>query len=166
MADGFVCSEAHGPTTIGTLDKPGENLSCLVLHGAAAGGDLFLYPVKYLTTYKRVMGVLNAYPLAGRLADGFLALERNIALLVVYTVADIGFIVQNTLDLGDSPGVPLALWLVLEDMGECAVSLEVEPCRGGNLLAHQSSGDPGSAVTVIGHVKNFLNDPAGFLVNQ
>ena len=145
-ADGFVCSKAHRPTTIGTLDKPGKNLSCLVLHGATADGGLFLYPVKHLTTYKRVMGVFNAYPLAGRLADCFLALERNVALLVVYAVTDVGFIMQNTLDLGNSPGVPLTLRLILEDKVGIYCRLSVDDASNSAKAKNYIPGDESASI--------------------
>ena len=48
-AHGFIGGETHGPPAVSTLDKAGENLCGLVLHGAAACCNLLLYPVKNIS---------------------------------------------------------------------------------------------------------------------
>lgn len=73
------------------------------------------------------MGILDLHPLAGVLANTPLILVRDIRFPIVDRIADIGFIFQNAFDLGDGPGVTLTFRLILEDVGECAVSLEVQP---------------------------------------
>ena len=45
----LIGAETHGPPAVSTLDKAGENLCGLVLHGAAACCNLLLYPVKNIS---------------------------------------------------------------------------------------------------------------------
>ena len=87
-----VRTEAHRPSAVCTLHQTGENLRGSVLLLSAAAGDLFLHLFKDLLGNNGFVGVLHSEPFLLRLAYLFLVLVRNVGLLIVYAVADLGFV--------------------------------------------------------------------------
>ena len=94
---------AHLPSTIGTLEKPGENLRLLVFAYPAAAGHLLLHRFKNFRIDNRLMGSLNPQPLFLRGTNNFFVLIGDRCLTVVNRVADIGFIPQNVFDVRGRP---------------------------------------------------------------
>ena len=87
-----VRTEAHRPSAVRTLHQTGEDLCGSILLLSAAAGDLFLHLFKDFLGDNSFVGVLHSKPFLLRLAYLFLILVGNVDLLVVYAVADIGFV--------------------------------------------------------------------------
>ena len=66
------------------------------------------------------MGILNPQPFLRRLPDFLLILVGNVGLNAMDAVADIGFILDDTLNLSNRPCVAFLLRCVRIDVGECA----------------------------------------------
>ena len=87
-----VRTEAHRPSAVRTLYQTGEDLRGSVLLLSAAVGDLFLHLFKDLRRDNGFVGILYSEPFLLRLAYLFLVLVGDVGLLVVYAVADVGFV--------------------------------------------------------------------------
>ena len=98
-----VRAKAHRPATICTFYKTGENLRCGILLLPSAAGDLLLHLLKHIPADNRLMGIFHPNPIFFRLAHLFLVFIRDIGLLIVYAVADVGFILQDAFDLSNRP---------------------------------------------------------------
>ena len=88
----IVCPEAHRPSAVCTFHKTGKDLRGSVLLLSAAAGDLFLHLLKDFLGDNSFVGVLHSEPFLLRLAYLFLVLVGDVGLLVVYAVADVGFV--------------------------------------------------------------------------
>ena len=111
------------------------------------------------------MGILHAKPFFFGFAYFLLVLIGDIRLLAVNGIADVDFIFENTLNLGDRPCVTLFLGSICVDIGERSVSRVVEPAGRGNLLVNQNTRNFGSTCSAIGKIKDLFNDPTGFLID-
>lgn len=87
-----VRTETHRPSAVRTLYQTGEDLRSSVFLLSTAAGDLRLHLFKDLLGDNSFVGIFYPKPFLLRLAYLFLVLVRNIGLLVVYAVADIGFV--------------------------------------------------------------------------
>ena len=87
-----VRTETHRPSAVRTLHQTGEDLRGSVFLLSAAAGDLLLHLFKDFLGNNGFVGILHSEPFLLRLAYLFLVLVRDIGLLVVYAVADIGFV--------------------------------------------------------------------------
>ena len=107
------------------------------------------------------MGIFHPNPFFFRLAHLFLVLIRDIGLLIVYAVADIGFILQDTFDLSNRPGIRFFFRRMGIDIGESSISLIIQPARSRDFLCNQGLGDLRRTCSMKRKVKDFLDDPAG-----
>ena len=130
-----VRAEAHRPATICTFYKTGENLRCGILLLPPAAGDLLLHLLKHIPADDGLMGIFHSNPFFFRLAHLFLVFIRDIGLLIVYTVADVGFILQDAFDLSNCPCIRFFFRRIGVDIGESSVPLIIEPARSGDFLA-------------------------------
>ena len=159
-----VRAKAHRPATICTFYKTGENLRCGILLLPPAAGDLLLHLLKHILADDRLMGIFHPNPFFFRLAHLFLVFIRDISLLIVYAVADVGFILQNTFDLSNGPGIGFFFRRIGIDIGETSIPLIIEPARSRDFLCNQGLGDLRRTCPMKRKVKDFLDDPAGFFV--
>ena len=159
-----VCAEAHRPATICTFYKPGKNLRCGILLLPSAAGDLLLHLLKHIPADDRHMGIFHPNPFFFRLAHLSLIFVRDIGLLIVYAVADVGLVLQNTFDLRNRPGIGFFFRCMGVDVGKGSVPLKIQPARSGDFLRNQSFRNLRRTCPVKGNVIDLLNDPAGFLV--
>ena len=160
----IVHAKRQRPAAVCALHQPGEDLCRAVFLLAAARLDQLLHPVKDILADKGFMGIFHTNPFLFRLADLFLVLVRDVGLLIVDAVADIGFIFQDTFDLCNRPGVGLFLRRAGVNVGKGSVPLVVQPTGGGHFFRNQNAGDLGRASAMNGQIEDFLYDPAGFFV--
>lgn len=81
-------------------------------------------------------------------------------------VSDVSFIPEHTFYLRNRPGVCLIRGCFRVDVGEGAVPLVIQPTGCGHLFTHQCLGDFRGSCTVSCKVKDFFDDPPGFLVDN
>ena len=153
-----VRAEAHRPATICTLYKPSENLRCGILLLTPAAGNLLLHLLKHIPADDRLMGIFHPNPFFFRLAHLFLVFIRDIGLLIVYAVADVGFILQNTFDLSNRPSIRFFFRRIGVDIGESSIPLIIEPARSRDFLCNQGLGDLRCTRPMKRKVKDFLDD--------
>ena len=159
-----VRAKAHRPATICTFYKTGENLRCGILLLPSAAGDLLLHLLKHIPADNRLMGIFHPNPIFFRLAHLFLVFIRDIGLLIVYAVADVGFILQDAFDLSNRPCIRFFFRRIGIDIGESSIPLIIEPARSRDFLCNQGLGDLRRTCPMKRKVKDFLDDPAGFFV--
>ena len=159
-----VRAEAHRPATICTFYKTGENLRCGILLLPSAAGNLLLHLLKHIPADDRLMGIFHPNPFFFRLTNLFLVFIRDIGLLIVYAVANVGFILQNTFDLSNRPRIGFFFRRISIDIGESSIPLIIEPARSRDFFCNQGLGDLRCTCSMKRKVKDFLDDPAGFFV--
>ena len=89
------------PATVSAFYKTGENLGSAIFLLSSAGSNLLLHMIENIFGNDRFMCILDTKPFFLWLADFLFVLVRNVGLLVVDAVANIGFIFQNFLYLAD-----------------------------------------------------------------
>ena len=110
------------------------------------------------------MGIFHPNPFFFRLTNLFLVFIRDIGLLIVYAVANVGFILQNTFDLSNRPRIGFFFRRISIDIGESSIPLIIEPARSRDFFCNQGLGDLRCTCSMKCEVKDFLDDPAGFFV--
>ena len=110
------------------------------------------------------MGIFHPNPFFFRLAHLFLVFIRDIGLLIVYAVADVGFILQSTFDLSNRPSKGFLFRCMGVDIGKGSVPLIIEPARSRDFLCNQGLGDFRRTRPMKCKIKDFLDDPAGFFI--
>lgn len=89
------------PATVSAFYKIGENLGSAIFLLSSAGSNLLLHMIENIFGNDRFMCILDTKLFFLWLADFLFVFVRNVGLLVVDAVADIGFIFQNFLYLTD-----------------------------------------------------------------
>ena len=87
------------PATVSAFYKTGENLGSAIFLLSSAGSNLLLHMIENIFGNDRFMCILDTKPFFLWLADFLFVLVRNVGLLVVDAVADIGlFFIMLLLD--------------------------------------------------------------------
>ena len=81
-------------------------------------------------------------------------------------IADVGLVFQNALYLRDRPRISLFLGSVGVDVSECAVSPVIQISGGRHFFFDQNPRNLRGTGSVIGEIKDLLDDPLRFLVNR
>lgn len=126
----------HRPAAIRTFYKPGKDLRCSVFLFSTAMSNLLLHLSEHIRRDNSFVGVLHTIPFLLRLPHLFLVLERDVALLIVNAVTDIGFFFQDTFDLRYRPCVGLLFRRSCIDVSKCAIPLKIQPAGSGNLFIY------------------------------
>ena len=120
LAVAVIRAVAHGPAAVGAFHKSGEYLRGCRFHFPAAACDLLLHLFEDFLGNNGFVGVFNPQPFLRRLPGFLLILVGNVGLNAMDAVADIGFILDDTLNLSNRPCVAFLLRCVRIDVGECA----------------------------------------------
>ena len=146
------------------FESASANMSRTILLLPSAAGNLLLHLLKHIPADDRLMGIFHPNPFFFRLAHLFLVFIRDVGLLIVYAVADIGFILQDTFDLSNRTGIRFLFRRMVIDIGESSISLIIQPACSRDFLCNQGLGDLRRTCSMKRKVKDFLDDPAGFFV--
>ena len=111
------------------------------------------------------MGIFHTEPFFPGFAYFLLVFVGDVRLLAVNGIADVDFVLENTLDLLDCPCISFVIGSIRINVGECAVSRVIKPTGCWNALINENPRDFGRTGSPIGKIKDFLNDPTGFLVD-